>query len=235
VNGDGYGDIAIVGNAAVTLDGGGVISVPRIYVYLGGTIVYVGGTIVDTPDASLPGPPHSYIARDTITLANACDVNGDGYADLVAGSQGGVVTYQGGPGGLGSDSVSMVVPGLDEYTYSFRIASAGDLDGDGYDDIVASYDMLYVYPGGAAGLPGSPSLMVTPPNDAAGIYGYELAAAGDADGDGFADLAVGAPFDRNWIGRAYLFRGTASGMANAPATTMSGTAAAGAQLGCVVK
>jgi hypothetical protein len=81
----------------------------------------------------------------------------------------------------------------------------------------------------------TPSLTFTPPNDSATIYGYQLGGFADVDGDGFADLPVGAPFDSNWIGRAYLFSGSASGLVTTPTTTFTGTASSGAQFGSAVR
>jgi len=50
-------------------------------------------------------------------------------------------------------------------------------------------------------------------------FGYSVAAAGDVDGDGFADVIIGAPFHLNQ-GAAYLYRGSTSGLSAAPASTL---------------
>lgn len=92
--------------------------------------------------------------------------------------------------------------------------AAGDFDSDGYDDLavgVPGMNWVAVYPGGRGGLDRSKGAMwdqetgVIPGISPSGIYSDEFGkslAAGDANGDGFADLAIGAPRDNEDRGYA---------------------------------
>jgi hypothetical protein len=96
-------------------------------------------------------------------------MNGDGYADLVVSSASPVksdslVTYWavflGGPGGIGTTpgATCPACPARDGFVYG--LASAGDVQGDGYADLALTYEPLlgdagvaagvYLYAGGAA-------------------------------------------------------------------------------------
>ncbi len=80
-------------------------------------------------------------------MASAGDVNGDGYDDVVVGApgydddatanEGAVFVYLGSAGGLGTTSAWMAeTDSWDARLGHFR-SSAGDVNGDGYDDVVA--------------------------------------------------------------------------------------------------
>ena len=64
--------------------------------------------------------------------------------------------------------------------------------------------------------------------DAGASFGASLGAVGDFDGDGRADLSVGAPclpYLGSFIygtGMAFLYHGTADGLAATPSTTLAG-------------
>ncbi len=100
--------------------------------------------------------------------------------------------------------------------FGFSIASAGDIDGDGYDDLIVgapghdagaanniSLGKVYLYSGFDGSLLGS----ITG-GSAGDALGSSVSAAGDIDSDGLADIMIGAPSgdpgaaDR---GRAYVF------------------------------
>ncbi|MFE2643194.1 FG-GAP repeat domain-containing protein [Streptomyces nigra] len=159
----------------------------------------------------------------------AGDVNGDGTDDLVvSGTQAG--TYdEGAFVYLGSSSgftrQTILVDG------AYEIAATGDLNGDGYDDIVTS-----TYGDGVKSLGGSVNAYLGSPNgvgtraqttitqDTAGVpgsdeegdwFGNDLS-LGDIDKDGYADLAVGTIHetigDAKIAGSVTVLRGSAAGL-----------------------
>jgi hypothetical protein len=95
---------------------------------------------------------------------------------------------------------------------------------DGYDDVgvgAPKYDddqpdegFVFVYNGGPTGAPSSPNWSAGG-NKAETDFGYSLAAAGDVNADGRADLILGAPLykrdEKTVMGRAYVFHGMATG------------------------
>jgi hypothetical protein len=138
------------------------------------------------------------------------DLNGDGYADVVIGAPlddpdgradaGSVRVYLGGPSGPATDPALVLVGDAPAEHFGARIANAGDVDGDGYPELLVGATgaggngEASLYRGG----PGRPGLAVRPtqifrgdrPDDA---FGRTVVGLGDANGDGYGDFAVGSP------------------------------------------
>jgi Ca2+-binding RTX toxin-like protein len=132
--------------------------------------------------------------------------------------------------------------GVGENDFSgVSVASAGDVNGDGFDDVIvgARYALTdgtptgasYVVFGKASGFASSIDLADLDGSDGITLSGALLdfaatvASAGDVNGDGFADLIVGAPGpgpDGSYTGTSYVMFGGAFGAA----VTTTGTAAA---------
>ena len=118
------------------------------------------------------------------------------------------------------------------------MATAGDVNGDGYADVIVGapfYDngqtdegRAFVYHGSAGGLSGSAAW--TAESDQAGAsFGLSVATAGDVNGDGYADVIVGAPTTTNGQtneGRAYVYHGSAGGLSGSAAWTAESNQAA---------
>jgi len=155
-------------------------------------------------------------------VANAGDVNGDGYADVIVGAPGaqlgGVNTgaaylYFGGPG-LHDTPVLVLVGPAPGGLFGTSVAGAGDLNGDGFDDLIIGAPQAefagraYVFFGGSP--PDAIPDMVTNEGDAGAYVGFSVAGGKDVNGDGFPDLLVGAPFTRLIYvdqGLCYVFYG----------------------------
>jgi hypothetical protein len=171
-----------------------------------------------------------------LPVASADDVNGDGYADLIvsAGSAVGVTgrayVYLGAVSGTVT-TPSTILSGMDGFGGHFGscAASAGDVNGDGYADLAIGASQAssltgrsYVYLGNASGIATTPSTTLMGPDGASGFFGQSIASAGDVNGDGFADLVVSAKGVSSGTGRAYVYVGSASGIATTPSTALAG-------------
>ncbi len=229
VNGDGYADV-IVGAYAYD---NGETDEGRVLVFHG--------------SATGPGSTPAWVAEGNQTSAllgisvnTAGDVNGDGYADAIVGAQGydnvevdegRAFVYLGSASGLSSTPVWTAEPDQAQAYYGGCVATAGDVNGDGFSDLLVgayAYDSGEVNEGRAHLYRGSPSGPAANPGWSAesdqteGLLGHSVSTAGDINGDGYADVIVGAPYyDNGQIdeGRAFLFTGSAAGLSPTPSWT----------------
>lgn len=159
-------------------------------------------------------------------VAGVGDLNGDGLPDVAAGAttldagRGQLVVYLSTPMGLPM-SASQEVNGPDAQMADFggAVVPAGDIDGDGYADLVTSAARLddfngraYVYRGGPMGiLTDAPQRLV---NDFAprAFFGGALSGARDFDNDGLSDIAIAAERATTFTGVVTIYRGSATGV-----------------------
>lgn len=128
------------------------------------------------------------------------DVNGDGYVDEVArivmGGESHSGVFHGTPMGLAPEPATVIPPSP---CNSLAVAeSAGDIDGDGYGDLLLRENAdwcrpgnVRVFRGGPTGVATSPQWTLEGPDRGVPGFGRNAISAGDLDGDGFGDLVVG--------------------------------------------
>ena len=93
--------------------------------------------------------------------------------------------------------------------FAFSVSGAGDVNGDGFADLIVGARFDDTVNGGNTGSAQvfsgfDGSILYTFNGDSSGDdFGFSVSGAGDVNGDGFADLIVGARLDHN--------NGTASG------------------------
>lgn len=202
VNGDGFGD-SLVGSP-------GAGGVGRIGLYYGSA--FLGNPTAPNWTAMGDGPSGRFGAA----VSTAGDVNGDGYADFVATDpeRQQVKVFHGsasGPGAVADWSYIYPQPGED---FGVAVSGGGDINGDGYCDIAlgvpgwgAGRGMVRVFYGSPAGVQSSNTVDLNP-IASKDRYGTALAIFGDGNGDGFDDLAIGAPGN---TGRVSIHYGAATG------------------------
>jgi len=145
-------------------------------------------------------------------VAGAGDIDGDGIPDVAVGSLSSdtVFIYSGSTGAVIWQLNAPAPGGL----FGYSVDGAGDVDGDGRDDVVVSdpyaspggvqhAGSVYVYSGATGTL-----LWQFDGTTAYAKIGDPIRGVGDVDGDGFADIAVGAPnTGTNAQGSVYVLSG----------------------------
>ncbi len=239
VNGDGYADVIVGAIGAGLTETGSSSWEGKAYVYHGSPS---GLSAVAMWSASA-GQPSAFFGA---SVAGAGDVNGDGYDDVIVGvpywdngqmNEGRALLYRGSASGLEPTPSWAVESDREKGVLGTAVASAGDVNGDGFADVIVGVDgcrlvgndgdpgWAYVYYGSPGGLPAAPSWIGTGPH-ARSCFGSSVASAGDVNGDGYSDVIVGA-YESDTaagsdVGRAYVFLGSAGGLSPTPAWTADG-------------
>ena len=177
------------------------------------------------------------------SVSSAGDINGDGFDDALVsartnhpleGYEGVAYVVFGGPAvgatapieigdidGANGFKLNGAWPG--DIYFGLSVAAAGDVNGDGYDDIVVGHytaDRAYVVFGGPgvgatglidmSALSGADGFVIHGVDDVT-FCGMQVSSAGDVDGDGVDDVLIGAPFaspnGRYRAGQAYVVFG----------------------------
>ena len=203
VDGDGTPDV-LVGTSRT--DGGPTGEYVRIYSGATGAIVR---------EWSIPGGGFGRAAD------GAGDVDGDGFADVVIGAAGAATTTAGNGivrvfSGRTSELLYAWSADFSNQAFGVDVAGAGDVDADGFADVIVgtsnsspiSIPMAYVY----SGRTGELLRPFRNHNTGDFYFGTAVDGAGDVDGDGFADLVIGAygafpPNSNSSFGAVYVYSG----------------------------
>jgi len=174
------------------------------------------------------------------SVAGAGDVNGDGYADVIVGAvnydngqtdEGAAFVFLGSASGIASGNPATAAAVLEsnqsQAGLGISVAGAGDVNGDGYADVVVGalpYDngqtqegAAFLFLGSGSGIAsGNPATAAAQllSNQRAAWFGASVGAAGDVNGDGYADVIVGAKFyaaGEYDEGAAFVFLGNGKG------------------------
>jgi hypothetical protein len=151
---------------------------------------------------------------DVIVLAPGYDdgQSNEGLALVVRGTAAGIANstpLSVGVSRITSDQAEASAPSLFFSSFDFQntaVAGAGDVNGDGYADVIVGFSLYdtgstnqgiaLLFLGGASGIPrggpGAAAARLEPPAEANAYFGHAVAGAGDVNGDGFADVVVGA-------------------------------------------
>jgi Protein tyrosine and serine/threonine kinase/FG-GAP repeat len=242
INGDGYDDVLI--GTPFHESGTG-----RSYVVYGSNQTISGGllslsTLNGTNGYKLDGEGIGDYSGHSVSAAG--DVNGDGYDDIILGAYchpyisgvgcgpGRSYVVYGGEKVISNGILSLSglngsngykLDGETSFDYSgWSVGAAGDINRDGYDDIVvtapnhaSNSGRSYVVYGSNKTVFGG-ALALSSLNGVNGYKmdgetggessGYSVSSAGDVNGDGYADILVGAPYYANNVGRSYIVYGS---------------------------
>jgi Ca2+-binding RTX toxin-like protein len=211
INGDGFDDI-LIGDP-----GGYYYSSDRAFAVFGKASGFANVDLTSS-NTLFQGTMNSETAR---SLASAGDFNGDGFDDVIVaapfkssgrgevyvifGKAGSFTTLD--PNNLGAGGFTIQSAAADDFAGD-SVSSAGDFNGDGYDDIIVgapnndaggnNAGAAYVIFGKAGGLGtvdlgnlGALGFAII--GGAASTFAGDSVAAGDVNGDGLSDIIVGAP------------------------------------------
>lgn len=230
INGDGFGDFIAGAN---TFRNGAFVQAGYANAHFGSAAGVSG-----SPYWEIIGTDYDmYLGYN---VAGAGDVNNDGYDDvliqgLMYNRVGFVRLYMGHAGGLSTTIAWSRSPSATTNTfYGWCMTRAGDLNGDGYDDIAigtpefyngtGSRGLVEVFYGSATGIPATPSW--TAKGNTTTVYFGGSVAASDVNGDGYNDLIVGASRSPdggvNLLGKVFIYYGSSGGLGATPNQTYMG-------------
>ncbi|MCK6445656.1 MAG: FG-GAP-like repeat-containing protein [Planctomycetes bacterium] len=237
VNGDGFGDL-LVGASRYTDPEGDE----------GTAMLFLGSAtgLEPTPSWQIFGNQAGLELGESVH--GGVDVNGDGFDDVVIGVSaqsflpGRVELYLGSAAGLATTPAQILGTGASTGDFGAVVRFAGDVDGDGFEDLLVgaptwsnghSFEgAAFLFRGNGHGFDGAPAWSLEANKNFATL-GNAFGVGGDLNGDGLADVVVGAEGWSNgqqFEGRITVYHGSSSGTPLVLAWTKEGNQA-GANLG----
>ena len=220
INGDGYGDVVI----GATGYHNGQFDEGAVFVCYGsssGLSIAYSSILESNQVEGLLG--HS--------VSTAGDINADGYGDIIVGcpycknsssGNGTAFIYYGSKAGIQQQEKIIEID--QSALFGFSVSNAGDINGDGYDDVLVgapTFDngqsgegALFVYQGSEAGINTSSAIHFEC-DQAYAYMGWSVFGAGDVNGDGYSDVVTGAKAYKsgeNKEGAGFIFMGSTDGL-----------------------
>ena len=205
VNGDGFDDI-IVGAHGYDSHRG------KAYIYFGSPSIDNFADVILTDEVNG--------LRMGISVSSAGDVNHDGYSDVIVGAygfdNGGAFTgrayiYFG--GSSMNNIADVILTGEELFSnFGYSVSTAGDVNGDGFDDVIVGaygYSLnkgrAYLFFGGAI----MNNIVDVIFNGAASgdYFGISVSNAGDVNQDNYDDVIIGAHGYNTNYGHSYIYYG----------------------------
>ena len=228
VDGDGMDDVVVGAPYADRPGYSSTDDAGALYFYPGNSGLF---EIASTPTQIVYGAyGGAHLGR---VVSRAHDVNGDGYADVVAQEWTTSSAYAPARVFAGSSSdIGAEIFSISNHFTDDPLVGVGDIASDGYDDL-ARRDRpdTVTYPDGAVSVyRGGPSIKSVPAftigapangRVGSGDFGRSIVGPGDVDGDGRPELAVAAPH-ANGHGEFRVYEGSTPVPSTTPTWTLSG-------------
>jgi hypothetical protein len=221
VNGDGIADVVA---GSVLAKAGGRNASGQAFVFFGGSSPHT------IPDLVLQAPNPEAGARFGWSIAVG-DVNGDGQGDIIVSAlfanggenngTGDAYVFFGGSLLDNQADLTLQHPTLNAKAHFGWSIAAGDINGDGIDDVIVGTEnarigndpqagQVFVYQGSRSFTGALTNTLQSPNPQRGGAFGYAVA-VGRINADRFADMIVGAPTEDvgrvNNAGRVHIFLG----------------------------